>query len=260
MTPQSTQEAGTVALDTCLIGDCRKVMRRLIEAGLRVQMCVTSPPYWGLRDYGCVGQIGLERTPNEYVAVLVEVFRLVRDLLADDGTLWLNLGDCYATGAGRVGQCPGGGMQGEHWKGYHGTHTAGNSGKHAYLLGNGGFTQPNRLPLPGLKPKDLIGIPWRVAFALQADEWFLRSDIIWHKPNCMPESVKDRPTRAHEYLFLFSKSERYYYDHKAIREHACYGDHERNADHRAPAQQEHVGLRRPGIAKSGNTARRYGDR
>ncbi|MGH8653511.1 MAG: DNA-methyltransferase [Gammaproteobacteria bacterium] len=217
--------------DSCLVGDCRTVLKQLIEEGLKVQMCVTSPPYWGLRDYGCEGQIGLERTPDEYVAVLVEVFRLVRDLLADDGTLWLNLGDCYATGAGMVGQCPGGGIQGERWKalrpslpqdcsgqGYRGTHTAHNSGKNAYALGEGGFTQPNRLPLPGLKPKDLVGIPWREAFALQADSWTLRSDIIWHKPNPMPESVRDRPTRAHEYLFLLSKSERYYYDAEAIRE------------------------------------------
>ncbi|MGH8584728.1 MAG: DNA-methyltransferase [Gammaproteobacteria bacterium] len=217
--------------DSCLVGDCRTVLKQLIEEGLKVQICVTSPPYWGLRDYGGVGQIGLERTPDEYVAVLVEVFRLVRDLLADDGTLWLNLGDCYATGADMVGQCPGGGIQGERWKalrpslpqdcsgqGYRGTRTAHNSGKNAYALGEGGFTQPNRLPLAGLKPKDLVGIPWRVAFALQAAGWYLRSDIIWHKPNPMPESVRDRPTKAHEYLFLLSKSERYYYDAEAIRE------------------------------------------
>ncbi|MGH8653500.1 MAG: DNA-methyltransferase [Gammaproteobacteria bacterium] len=262
----------SVALDTCLIGDCRKVLRRLIADGARMQMCVTSPPYWGLRDYGCGSQIGLERTPDEYVAVLVGVFALVRELLSADGTLWLNLGDCYATGAGMVGDCPGGGIQGERWKalrpslpqdcpgqGYRGTHTAGNSGKHAYRLGDGGLTQPNRLPLPGLKPKDLVGIPWRVAFALQADGWTLRSDIIWHKPNPMPESVRDRPTKAHEYVFLLSKSEHYYYDHEAIREHACCGDHARNANHQAPGQQEHAGLRRRGIAKNGNTSRCYGD-
>jgi len=123
------------------------------------------------------------------------------------------------------------------------------------------MTQPNRLPLPGLKPKDLVGIPWRVAFALQADGWTLRSDIIWHKPNCMPESVKDRPTRAHEYLFLFSKSERYYYDHEAIREAASYGDHVRNMDspYCVPGQPAHHGLRKQGLSKSGNTSRRYGE-
>ncbi len=272
---QSTQEAGTIALDTCLIGDCRNVMQRVIEAGLRVQMCVTSPPYWGLRDYGrcscatrrhgsadllawdgaerrgfsgqssvadarcaqapdpacllCGGtgrsagmkrQIGLEPTPEEYVATMVKVFRQVKELLVEDGTLWLNLGDSYATGAGKVGESPGGGEQGERFKGYRGTRTAHNSGKNAYALGEGGFTQPNRLPLPGLKPKDLIGIPWRVAFALQAAGWYLRSDIIWHKPNPMPESVRDRPTKAHEYIFLFSKSPRYFYNAEAIKERA----------------------------------------
>jgi DNA modification methylase len=161
-----------------------------------VHCCVTSPPYFGLRDYGVDGQIGLERTPDAYVAKLVEVFREVRRVLRDDGTLWLNLGDSYATGAGKVGNCPGGGEQGRLW--------------------SGPTTQANRLPLPGLKPKDLLGIPWRVAFALQADGWYLRSDIIWHKPNPMPESVRDRPTKAHEYLFLLAKQERYYYDADAI--------------------------------------------
>jgi len=136
-----------------------------------INCCVTSPPYWGLRDYGEDGQLGLESTPAEYVAKMVEVFREVRRVLRDDGTMWLNLGDSY---------------------------TAGNQ--------------------DGLKPKDLVGIPWRVAFALQADGWYLRQDIIWHKPNPMPESVTDRCTKAHEYIFLLTKSAKYWYDHEAVKE------------------------------------------
>ncbi len=181
-----------------LTGDVRETLATLEPQS--VQTCVTSPPYWGLRDYGHAGQIGLEATPEAYVAHLVDVFRLVRTALKDDGTLWLNLGDSYATGAGGVGECPGGGKQGENWK----------------LRGK--MTPPNRLKLPGLKPKDLVGIPWRVAFALQADGWYLRSDIIWSKPNPMPESVTDRPTKAHEYIFLLSKQATYYYDAEAIGE------------------------------------------
>lgn len=171
-----------------------------------VQCVVTSPPYWGLRDYGTTGQLGLEATPELYVAGLVEVFREVHRVLRDDGTLWLNLGDCYATGGGRVGEAPGGGKQGEAWR------------------IRGLMTTPNRMPIPGLKPKDLVGIPWRVAFALQADGWWLRSDIVWSKPNPMPESVTDRPTKAHEYLFLMAKAESYYYDGAAIAERSV-SDH-----------------------------------
>jgi len=184
--------------DLWLTGDTRERLREL-DAG-SVHTCVTSPPYWGLRDYGHPGQIGLEPTFPEYIANLVDVFREVRRVLRDDGTLWLNLGDCYATGGGKVGACPGGGAQGEAW------------------AERGAMTQPNRMPQPGLKPKDLVGIPWRVAFAVQDGGGYLRSDIIWHKPNPMPESVTDRPTKAHEYMFLLSKSERYYYDADAIRE------------------------------------------
>lgn len=176
-------------------GDALAVMRELPAES--VQCCVTSPPYWGLRDYGVAGQLGLEGTPEEYVAALVAVFREVRRVLHDGGTLWLNLGDSYTSG-GR-----GGGMDGDR-----GEKQRSNQGA---LLG------PKRAP-PGLKDKDLVGIPWRVAFALQADGWWLRSDIIWAKPNPMPESVTDRPTKAHEYLFLLSKSARYYYDADAIRE------------------------------------------
>jgi DNA modification methylase len=191
-----------------------------------VQCCVTSPPYWGLRDYGTrplvwggspawVGQLGLEPTPDLYVAHLVMVFEEVRRVLKSDGVLWMNLGDCYATGAGKVGEHPGGGEQGARWKGYKGDRN-GAEGKHGYRVGP--QTQPNRLPIAGLKPKDLVGVPWMAAFALRAAGWYLRSDVIWSKPNPMPESVTDRPTKAHEYLFLLTKSERYYYDADAIAE------------------------------------------
>jgi DNA modification methylase len=165
-----------------------------------VNCVVTSPPYWGLRDYGADGQLGLEPTPEEYVAKLVAVFREVRRVLRDDGTLWLNLGDSYAA-TGKSG----GGAQGKRWAD-HGADTEGP---------RGGKWSPAP---PGLKPKDLVGIPWRVAFALQADGWYLRSDIIWSKPNPMPESVTDRPTKAHEYVFLMSKAARYYYDAESVSE------------------------------------------
>ena len=148
-------------------GDCRSELSEIPDGS--VNCCVTSPPYWGLRDYGTDDQLGLEATPEEYVAKMVAVFDEVRRVLTEDGTLWLNLGDSYATGAGKVGECPGGGKQGERWY-----------GKHAYQQPVGGrHTQPNRMPINGLKPKDLVGIPWRVAFALQASGWYLRQDIIW---------------------------------------------------------------------------------
>lgn len=170
------------------------------------QTCVTSPPYYGLRDYGMDGQLGLEKTVAEYVSNLVEVFREVKRVLKDDGTLWLNLGDSYAgSGKGAAN--------------YPGIYPKQNSNK-------GSLGGENGLPVltpNGLKPKDLMGIPWRVAFALQDDGWYLRSDIIWNKPNAMPESVTDRPTKAHEYIFLFSKQPSYYYDHEAIKEPAIYG-------------------------------------
>lgn len=185
-----------------LQGDVLEKMAEIPDES--VHTCVTSPPYWGLRDYGQPGQIGLEKTPEEYVTRLVEVFREVRRVLRNDGTLWLNLGDSYAK-------------------------TTSNNGGYSDKSTLGGFTNPKtkgrqlndngtRVKLEhGLKTKDLVGIPWRVAFALQADGWYLRSDIIWHKPNAMPESVRDRPTKAHEYIFLLSKSPRYYYDADAIR-------------------------------------------
>jgi len=182
-----------------LTGDCREMMEFWLAPG-SVQTCVTSPPYFGLRDYGHAGQIGLEQTPDEYVAKLVEVFRCVRDVLADDGTVWLNLGDTYM-------RDPKKGDRSEYL------------GLHKNLSDSGCHTAAQaRTMVDGLKPKDLIGIPWRVAFALQADGWYLRQDIIWHKPNPMPESVRDRCTKAHEYIFLLSKSERYYYDAEAVAE------------------------------------------
>lgn len=188
---------------TLLHGDVRTVLATLPEQS--VQCCVTSPPYWGLRDYGIDGQIGLEANPQEYVRALVEIFQSVKRVLKDDGTLWLNLGDSY----NNCDKWGGGGA---------------NTGKHR--------REPDGTPaswkavrrkwskVAGIKPKDLVGIPWRAAFALQADGWYLRSDIVWAKPNPMPESVVDRPTRSHEYLFLLTKSPRYYYDHKAVLEQA----------------------------------------
>jgi DNA modification methylase len=173
-------------------GDCIESMRTLPDAS--VHCCVTSPPYWGLRDYGHDGQIGLESTPDAYVARMVEVFREVRRVLRDDGTLWLNLGDTYNNfRVSMNGQTVHGGEQRD--------------------------KPPGRRAVDRkLKEKDLVGIPWRVAFALQADGWWLRQDIIWHKPNPMPESVRDRCTKAHEYVFLLTKSERYFYDSQAVSE------------------------------------------
>lgn len=185
-----------------LTGDCRTTLATLPDAS--VQCCVTSPPYWGLRDYGTPEQIGVESTPDAYVAELVAVFREVRRVLKDDGVCWLNLGDSYAT-------C-GGAHDGRN------DNQRGVGAKRVHLVGGG--DQGPRRPAFGTKPKDLVGIPWRVAFALQADRWWLRSDVIWAKPNPMPESVTDRPTKAHEYVFLLAKAERYYYDAEAISEPA----------------------------------------
>ncbi len=183
-------------LNQCYFGDCREAMRRMIADGMRVQTCVTSPPYWGLRDYGVAGQLGLEESPEKYVAAMVEVFALVRELLVDDGTLWLNLGDSYA-GSGKGGQSED--KRSKNWQ--------------------PAYSNKGLVPA-GLKPKDLVGIPWMVAFALRADGWYLRRDIIWSKPNPMPESVTDRPTSAHEYIFLLSKNAKYFYNAIAIREPA----------------------------------------
>ncbi len=182
-------------------GDCRDSMRIWAQRNVKAQMCVTSPPYFGLRDYGHPGQIGLEQTPDEYISAMVEVFRCVRDVLADDGTLWLNIGDSYANNGvsdlSKVG-------------GFTGARIRANA---KGIMDS----RPRKIPA-GLKQKDLIGIPWMLAFALRADGWYLRQDIIWHKPNPMPESVRDRCTKAHEYIFLLSKSERYYFDSEAMKE------------------------------------------
>jgi DNA modification methylase len=182
---------------TLLVGDAATMLATMPDSCART--CVTSPPYYGLRDYGVDGQIGLEPTPQDYVATLVDVFRQVRRVLTDDGTLWLNLGDSYASnGTTRWPDTTDG--YGKHGTWHGGEQVRANSG--------------------GLSPKQLLGIPWRVAFALQADGWYLRQDIIWHKPNPMPESVTDRCTKAHEYIFLLSKQPNYYFDAAAIKEPA----------------------------------------
>jgi len=184
-----------------LQGDCRDMLPTLPAES--VHCCVTSPPYFGLRDYGHDGQIGLEQTPEAFVAELVAVFREVRRVLRDDGTLWLNLGDSYNA-----------------YNGNRGVSTGEANGRHHEIMP--GLPKGAGLTVASLKQKDLIGIPWRVAFALQADGWYLRQDIIWSKPNPMPESVRDRCTKAHEYLFLLSKSPRYYFDSEAMQEPANY--------------------------------------
>ena len=187
-----------------LHGNCLDVLQTLDSAS--VQTCVTSPPYFGLRDYGAEGQIGLEETPEQYVQKLVAVFREVSRVLRDDGTLWLNLGDSYSShkDCKSVGQTLAKGTSRE---------TA-----HEMEIGKSRVRDSRMLKSQGFKNKDLIGIPWMVAFALRADGWYLRQDIIWSKPNPMPESVKDRCTKAHEYIFLLSKSAKYFYDADAIRE------------------------------------------
>ncbi len=184
--------------DTILFGDCRETLK---EFDGKARMCVTSPPYYGLRDYGGEEkQIGQEQTPEEYIQTLVEVFRSVRDVLTDDGTLWVNIGDSYYNYRPGKGQA---------------------YPKQSVSKTNQDLPQEcnkRGRKLEGIKEKDLIGIPWMLAFALRSDGWYLRQDIIWHKPNPMPESVKDRCTKSHEYIFLFSKSKKYFYDNEAIKE------------------------------------------
>jgi DNA modification methylase len=186
-------------------GDCLEILKTLPDES--VHCVVTSPPYWGLRDYGVDGQLGLEKDFRDYVTTLVSIFREVRRVLRNDGTLWLNLGDTYS--------------------GYHGNKNSiiPTSSVNGWMKGTNENKRTNRAPKAlGLKPKDLVGVPWRVAFALQEDGWWLRSDIIWSKPSPMPESVTDRPTKSHEYLFLLTKSEKYYYDGKAVAEVAVKGN------------------------------------
>jgi DNA modification methylase len=201
-----------------LTGDVRQRLEEIADGSVRC--CVTSPPYFGLRDYGHDGQIGLEQTPDDYVSQIVSVFKEIRRVLADDGTLWLNLGDSYA--AQRNGTTPpaetlAGGVNG--WA---------PDGSRVNRDRHDGYNPARNASAIGLKHKDLIGIPWKVAFALQADGWYLRQDIIWHKPNPMPESVTDRCTKAHEYLFLLTKSAKYYYNHKAMQEPASTTNGTRN--------------------------------
>lgn len=224
------------------MSDCKLIYGVDVIAGLKqladksVHTCVTSPPYWGLRDYGVPGQIGLEKTPEKYVGNMVVIFREVRRVLRDDGTLWLNLGDSYCASPGQGGKD---------------TQTIGLSKGKRIPRGGGRWGGGNKYA-EGLKPKDLVGIPWLIAFAMRYDGWYLRSDIIWSKSNPMPESVTDRPTKAHEYIFLMSKSAKYYYDAESIKEPAIYFDDDRkgraNADHKSMPTLERNGIR-PAVYK-----------
>lgn len=221
-----------------LEGDCVAVLDAMPEASVHV--VVTSPPYWGLRDYGVEGQLGLERTPEEYVEKLLQVGRAIRRVLRPDGTFWLNLGDCYCSAPpgnerpdhsggklletrGRQKEARSRGQRSRALR--DGRH----AGKHTAIAASGPMIQPNRRSLPGLRPKDLVGVPWRVALALQADGWWLRQEIIWAKPNPMPEAVVDRPTRSHEQIFLLSRSSSYFYDRHAIMEPVTGGAHPRGS-------------------------------
>lgn len=187
----------SLPINQIICGDCVEVLKTFPDEC--IDCCVTSPPYWGLRDYGVSGQLGLEKTPEEYVGKMVEVFREVNRVLKKEGTLWLNLGDTYS--ATRWTNKPGTGFQGEG------------------SASNVRIEKDTKLP-----DKNLVGIPWRVAFALQSDGWYLRQDIIWHKPNPMPESVTDRCTKSHEYIFLLAKSQKYYFDNEAIKEMGNYSE------------------------------------
>lgn len=230
-----------MTLDQPIIGDCRTVLPTLPEAS--AQCVVTSPPYWGLRDYGADGQLGLEPTPDAYVAAMVEVFRQVRRVLKPDGVLWLNLGDSYianikgSTGHNSTLTNPtrqqnavakfakkgsrGAGRPKTNGRGEPQSSRVGTGANKGAMASD--FEAPHRTAQGTLKSKDLVGIPWRVALALQADGWWLRSDVVWSKPAPMPESVTDRPTRSHEYVFLLTKASRYFYDAKAIAERAVSG-------------------------------------
>jgi len=216
--------------DTILFGDCKETLSAFLPKTAR--MCVTSPPYYGLRDYGGEEkQIGQENTPEEYIQNLVEVFRGVRDVLTDDGTLWLNIGDSYYNYRPGKGQ----------------TYPKQTVASNRQDLPEYSSKRGNKLD--GYKEKDLIGIPWMLAFALRADGWYLRQDIIWHKPNPMPESVKDRCTKAHEYIFLLSKNRNYYYDHESIKEKAVGerwgGNKPINMNNTKDTDNQFSGLTRP---------------
>ena len=202
-------------------GDCRDILKTLDEKS--IDTCITSPPYWGLRDYGKSDQLGLEDTPEEFVENLVNVFREVKRVLRDDGTVWLNLGDTYCSSR-PMGTSGNSDNVGNAYKKHRESFDFGRTGKTS-KVGTNEYRGRGKA-VDGLKMKDLIGIPWRVALALQADGWYLRQDIIWHKPNPMPESVNDRCTKAHEYIFLLSKNPKYYFDNEAIKED-CVGKDER---------------------------------
>lgn len=224
------------------LGDALDVLRQLPDQS--VNCCVTSPPYWGLRNYSVDGQLGLEPSPKEYVAKLVAVFAEVRRVLRDDGTLWLNLGDSYS-GSGKGGN-PEAGKQATNA----GSQSIGTLyGKVGESAREAAVTNVSRrlCAEQGMASKQLIGIPWRVAFALQDDGWYLRSDIIWAKPNPMPESMTDRPTKSHEYIFLLAKSATYHYDHEAIKEPAIYFDDDRKGrasdNHKSAPTGERNGIR-----------------
>jgi len=198
----TTQQIETIKVPNGVIfhGDSMEVLSSLPDNTF--QSCITSPPYWGLRDYGIHGQIGAEFNVDKYIQNIVAVFSEIKRVLKDDGILWLNIGDSYTSG-------------GRTWRDADSK--------------NAGRAMSYRPPTPeGLKPKDLIGVPWKMAFALQTDGWYLRSDIIWNKPNCQPESVKDRPTRSHEYIFMLTKSERYYYDSESTKELSADGISKKN--------------------------------
>jgi DNA modification methylase len=213
-----------------LQGDCIESLKKIEDGSINT--CITSPPYWGLRDYnGESKQLGMEDTPEEFTENLVKVFREIKRVLRDDGTAWLNLGDSYSSG-GR-------------------TTTTNQS-----LRGDKDYGVTRPKPSKGIKPKDLVGIPWRVAFALQADGWYLRQDIIWHKPNPMPESVRDRCTKAHEYIFLLSKNVKYYYDHEAIKEDAKYPQGPNSPQSIKKGQGEFGMDTRGGLSKIGSLAKR----
>jgi DNA modification methylase len=213
-----------------LQGDCIESLKKIEDGSINT--CITSPPYWGLRDYnGESKQLGMEDTPEEFTENLVKVFREIKRVLRDDGTAWLNLGDSYSSG-GR-------------------TTTTNQS-----LRGDKDYGVTRPKPSKGIKPKDLVGIPWRVAFALQADGWYLRQDIIWHKPNPMPESVRDRCTKAHEYIFLLSKNVKYYYDHEAIKEDAKYPQGPNSPQSIKKGQGEFGMDTRGGLSKIGALAKR----
>ena len=232
--PRTSRTEKSSSMNRIITGHVLEGLRQLEDGS--VNCCITSPPYFGLRDYGMPEQLGLENTPEEYVANMVAVFREVRRVLRDDGTLWLNIGDSYAGG--------GGGNFNNTGKTRTGCHVQNIRNKPAWLTS------------AGVKAKDLIGIPWMLAFALRADGWFLRQDIIWHKPNPMPESVTDRCTKSHEYLFLLTKSPKYYYDAEAIKSEA------KNPadDYRRMNQQRDVNKSAPDELKNGIRVRKSGNK